>query len=36
MHNRLENMTRRQKRFGFWLMDTLLVPMALYMAFALR
>ena len=32
----LENMTRRQKRFGFWLMDTLLVPMALYMAFALR
>ena len=29
-------MTRRQKRFAFWLMDTLLVPMALYMAFALR
>lgn len=32
----LENMTRRQKRFGFWLMDTLLVPLALYMAFVLR
>ena len=32
----LEYITRRQKRFFFWLTDTLFVPMALYMAFALR
>lgn len=32
----LENLTRRQKRFVFWAMDTLLVLVSLYMAFALR
>jgi FlaA1/EpsC-like NDP-sugar epimerase len=33
---RLENLTRRQKRLGFWLLDTALVPLTLYLAFALR
>ena len=33
---KIENLTRRQKRFAFWAVDTALVPVSLYMAFALR
>jgi FlaA1/EpsC-like NDP-sugar epimerase len=36
MLKRLEELTRPQKRLAFWLMDGTLVPVALYMAFALR
>lgn len=33
---KIENLTRRQKRFAFWAVDTALVPVSLYMAIALR
>ena len=32
----LETLTRAKKRIAFWLVDTCLVPITLYMAFALR
>lgn len=32
----LESLTRRQKRIAFWTLDTALVSLSLYMAFALR
>ena len=36
MPYRLESLSRRQKRLVFWVLDTALVPIALYLAFALR
>jgi len=36
MLENLEKLTRRQKRMAFWSIDTILVPIVLYMAFALR
>lgn len=36
MREPIETFTRRQKRFAFWIMDTLLVPITLYLAFSLR
>lgn len=36
MLEHLETLTRTQKRIAFWVLDTLLVPLTLYMAFALR
>lgn len=36
MINSLPALSRRQKRLAFWAMDSLLVPITLYIAFALR
>lgn len=36
MMNRFLILSRRQKRLAFWLIDSLLVPVMLYVAFALR
>ena len=33
---KIANLTRRQKQFAFWGLDTVLVPLTLYMAFAIR
>jgi len=33
---KLKNLTRRQKRLAFWVVDTGLVPLSLYLAFSLR